>query len=162
MVQDIRHEFDTILKEIDWMDEDTRSKAKKKADGIVEHIGYPSELLDVRKLEDLYVGLELNSTHYLGNALNITFFATSYAFSKLRERVNKTIIDIYLCTSIYSVYTFIIRCINILSIRSTRPTGFVMDDLQLLTRFTVPLKILYNFLLASYKEYSLRVIDHGT
>ena len=38
MVQDIRHEFDTILKEIDWMDEDTRSKAKKKADGIVEEL----------------------------------------------------------------------------------------------------------------------------
>merc|ERR1719278_2463208 len=89
MVQDIRHEFDTILKEIDWMDPETRSRAIKKADGIVEHIGYPSELLDVRKLEDLYVGLELNSTHYLGNALNITIFGTSYAFSKLRERVDK-------------------------------------------------------------------------
>ena len=87
MVTDIRREFDTILNEIDWMDEVTRSRAKKKADGIVEHIGYPSELLEVKKLEDLYVGLELNSTHYLGNALNITFFATSYAFSKLRERV---------------------------------------------------------------------------
>ena len=91
MVQDIRREFDNILNEIDWMDKVTRTKAKKKADGIVEHIGYPSELLDVKKLEDLYVGLELNSSHYLGNALNITFFATSYAFSKLRERVSISI-----------------------------------------------------------------------
>ena len=88
MVTDIRHEFDRILNDIDWMDTETKSRAKKKADGIVEHIGYPSELLDVKKLEDLYVGLELNSTHYLGNALNITFVATSYAFSKLRERVS--------------------------------------------------------------------------
>lgn len=88
MVQDIRREFDSILNEIDWMDAITKERAKKKADGIVEHIGYPSELLHVKKLEDLYVGLELNSTHYLGNALNITFFATSYAFSKLRERVS--------------------------------------------------------------------------
>ena len=94
MVQDIRREFDNILNEIDWMDEETRSRAKRKAAGIVEHIGYPSELLDVKKLEDLYVGLELNSTHYLGNALNITFFATSYAFSKLRERASISIFHI--------------------------------------------------------------------
>ena len=118
MVQDIRREFDTILKEIDWMDPETRSRAKKKADGIVEHIGYPSELLDVRKLEDLYVGLELNSTHYLGNALNITFFATSYAFSKLRERVSKTIFKIYpliICwhKNINSILIYNMNCLNI-------------------------------------------------
>ena len=53
----------------------------------MEHIGYPSELMDVKKLEDLYFGLDLNSTHYLGNALNMTVFSTNYAFSKLREKV---------------------------------------------------------------------------
>ena len=94
MVQDIRQEFDSILRYIDWMDEGTKERAKRKADGIVEHIGYPSELLDVSKLEDLYLGLEINSTHYLGNALNITFFATSYAFSKLREKV-KCLLEVY-------------------------------------------------------------------
>merc|ERR1712048_1141879 len=46
--------------------------------------------MDVQKLEDLYAGLDLNSTHYLGNALNMTVFGTNYAFSKLREKVNKT------------------------------------------------------------------------
>ena len=63
------------------------SRAKEKAKNIVEHIGYPSELMDVQKLEDLYFGLDLNSTHYLGNALNMTVFSTNYAFSKLREKV---------------------------------------------------------------------------
>ncbi len=53
----------------------------------MEHIGYPSELMDVHKLEELYDGLNLNSTHYLGNALNMTVFGTNYAFSKLREKV---------------------------------------------------------------------------
>ena len=43
--------------------------------------------MDVRKLEELYDGLDLNSTHYLGNALNMTVFGTSYTFSKLREKV---------------------------------------------------------------------------
>ena len=88
MVSDIRAEFDEMLKEIDWMDPGTKARAKKKADNIVEHIGYPSELLDTKKLEELYDGLELNSTHYLGNALNMTVFGTNYAFSQLREKVS--------------------------------------------------------------------------
>ena len=64
-------------------------RAKEKASNIVEHIGYPSELMDVKKLEELYFGLDLNSTHYLGNALNMTVFSTNYAFSKLREKVSQ-------------------------------------------------------------------------
>ena len=72
------------------MDPRTKKRAKAKARGIVEHIGYPSELLSVQKLNDLYAGLELNSTHYLGNALNMTVFGTNYAFSKLREKVRET------------------------------------------------------------------------
>ena len=88
MVHDIRAEFDAILDEIDWMDPSTKAKAKAKAAGIEEHIGYPSELLDSQKLNDLYAGLELDSEHYLGNALNMTVFGTNYAFSKLRERVS--------------------------------------------------------------------------
>ena len=87
MVSDIRNEFDLILNEIDWMDENTKTRAKEKAAGIVEHIGYPPELLQADKLTDLYSGLELNETHYLNNALNITVFGTDYAFSKLREKV---------------------------------------------------------------------------
>lgn len=87
MVHDIREEFHNILEEIDWMDDLTKSRAREKASKIVEHIGYPSELMDVSKLEDLYQGLDLNSTHYLGNALNMTVFGTNYAFSKLREKV---------------------------------------------------------------------------
>jgi len=90
MVADIRAEFNLILEEIDWMDEGTKWRAKQKADSIAEHIGYPAELTDKGKLEELYQGLELNSTHYLGNALNMTVFGTNYAFSKLREKVNKT------------------------------------------------------------------------
>jgi len=57
---------------------------------MVEHIGYPPELLDMKKLTDLYNGLELDSADFFGNGLNMTVFGTNYAFSKLREKVNKT------------------------------------------------------------------------
>jgi hypothetical protein len=41
----------------------------------------------MKKLTELYEGLELNETTYLVNALNMTMFGTNYAFSKLREQV---------------------------------------------------------------------------
>merc|ERR1719192_820899 len=90
MVSEIRRQFERLLDEVDWMDEDTKRQARVKAQGMVEHIGYPSELLDQSKLEELYAGLELSPNAYLGNALNMTVFGTNYAFSKLREKVNKT------------------------------------------------------------------------
>jgi len=90
MVFNIRKQFEHILDEIDWMDSTTRAKAKKKAESMVSHIGYPPELLDMKKLEDLYSGLELSENDYFGNALRTTIYGTDYAFSKLRERVNKT------------------------------------------------------------------------
>lgn len=88
MVADIRHEFEKILQDIDWMDESTKDKARSKASAIVEHIGYPTELMDKQKLENLYKGLELSSDDFLGNALNMTVFGTNYAYSKLREEVS--------------------------------------------------------------------------
>jgi len=90
MVKDIRDVFDEILGELEWMDEETRIRAKEKAASMATHIAYPDELLDDNKLTKLYTKLELDSEDYLGNALNLTIFGTNYAFKKLREAVNKT------------------------------------------------------------------------
>eukprot|EP00096_Caligus_rogercresseyi_P012738 TRINITY_DN5436_c0_g1_i1.p2 TRINITY_DN5436_c0_g1~~TRINITY_DN5436_c0_g1_i1.p2 ORF type:complete len:590 (-),score=128.56 TRINITY_DN5436_c0_g1_i1:3851-5620(-) len=84
MVHDIRKEFNKILKNVDWMDSRTKAMAKRKADSIVEHIGYPPELLDNAKLEELYNGLQVGRLHYLENALNMTVFVSNYAFSLMR------------------------------------------------------------------------------
>ena len=72
------------------MDDTTKLKAKEKAAAMVEHIGYPPELLDMSKLTELYAGLQLTPQDYFGNALNMTVFGTDYSFRKLREKVNKT------------------------------------------------------------------------
>ena len=69
------------------MDEVTKTKAIDKANSMATHIGYPQELLDMGKLTQLYSGLELNADDFYGNALRTTMFGTSYAFSKLREKV---------------------------------------------------------------------------
>ena len=89
MVDEIRQQFGEILREVDWMDLDTKTRAIDKADSMVTHIGYPPELVDMDKLNELYAGLVLNVNDYFGNALRTTIYSTNYAFSKLRDKVDK-------------------------------------------------------------------------
>lgn len=54
MVKDIRSVFSEIIDELEWMDDETRVRAKGKSDSMTTHIAYPDELLDDKKLIDLY------------------------------------------------------------------------------------------------------------
>ncbi|XP_076754338.1 M13 family metallopeptidase neprilysin 2 isoform X2 [Xylocopa sonorina] len=90
MVADIRQEFTKILEKVDWMDDETRKSALKKAASMSSHIAYPDELLDDKKLENFYEKLELNTDNYLEGILNLTLFGVEYSFSKLRKPVNKS------------------------------------------------------------------------
>jgi len=90
MVGDLRTTFNSMIEDLDWMDADTRVRAKEKSLSMTTHIGYPDELLDDKKLTDLYDNLEMDDNNYLRNALNLTIFGTNYSFKKLRKPVNKT------------------------------------------------------------------------
>ena len=59
MVSYIRAEFDTILRTVDWMDDETRVRAINKSLAITPHIAYPDELLIESKLTELYEGVSL-------------------------------------------------------------------------------------------------------
>lgn len=72
------------------MDEKTRANALEKAADMTSHIAYPDELLDDKKLDEFYEGLELSSADYLGSILNLTTFGTNFSFGRLRKPVNKT------------------------------------------------------------------------
>lgn len=72
------------------MDEKTRERALKKLSSIKEYIGYPEELLNNTKLEDIYQGLEISNETYFGNGINMSVWSTAYHWKKLREKVNKT------------------------------------------------------------------------
>lgn len=54
MVKYIKDQFKDVLRSIDWMDEETRKSALDKANTIVDHIAYPDELLDDKKISELY------------------------------------------------------------------------------------------------------------
>ncbi|XP_066597327.1 neprilysin-2 isoform X2 [Prorops nasuta] len=90
MVGDIRQQFTKILKQVEWMDEETKKSALAKAASMVSHIAYPDELLEDKKLEEFYEKLELTDDNFLESILNLTLFATEYSFGKLRKPVNKS------------------------------------------------------------------------
>lgn len=90
MVNGIRKEFELILNEVNWMDDETRKSALNKLRGMSTHIGYPDEIMDNSKIEKYYENLEINENNYLHSVLNMNVFGTDYAFNKLRKPVNKT------------------------------------------------------------------------
>ncbi len=54
MVSYIHKEFMNILDKVDWMDDETRERAREKAKAITPYIGYPDELLNNTKIAALY------------------------------------------------------------------------------------------------------------
>ena len=54
MVQNIRSAFKSKLKDLDWMDDETRNAAKEKADIIHQLIGYPEYIMNPKKLDKKY------------------------------------------------------------------------------------------------------------
>jgi len=74
---------------LDWMDEETRTRALNKSKAITPHIAYPKELLVLQNLIDFYDGLSISNGSLLGNMRNLTIFGINYSFNRLRKRVDK-------------------------------------------------------------------------
>ena len=69
MVKNILNEFDIVLKELDWMDEETKNQALEKAHLIHPWIGYPEELLNNTLVDETYHGLHMSPKGFLDNIL---------------------------------------------------------------------------------------------
>lgn len=90
MVDNIKEEYDEILQNVDWMDDETRATALLKLKSIVSHIGYPDELMDDKKLIEYYKDVSVDEDNYLESVFSIYKFKASLAYTKLRKPVNKT------------------------------------------------------------------------
>lgn len=85
MVQFIVREFLAILDGIDWMDEQTRQRARAKAQSIRPYIGYPDELLNDTLVEEHYAKVVLQPDTYFENIMRLRKWSTDYAFGQLRK-----------------------------------------------------------------------------
>ena len=85
MITYIRAAFEGILKDLDWMDDVTKEKAKKKMKEMDQFIAYPDELLDAKELDGLHEGLDLTED-YFQNYLNLNKFWRKRTYNQLREK----------------------------------------------------------------------------
>lgn len=54
MIHEIRHAFNDLLEENEWMDTETRLVAEDKANSMNERIGYPEYITNQTRLEEEY------------------------------------------------------------------------------------------------------------
>lgn len=89
MVQDIKQEFENVLKTVEWMDGETREQAIQKLHTMATLIAYPDELKKNDVLLEYYKNLEIDETSYFQNSFMITIFLSDMTYRKLREPVIK-------------------------------------------------------------------------
>ncbi|XP_035210704.1 neprilysin-2-like isoform X2 [Stegodyphus dumicola] len=85
MVKYIQQEFLNILKNIDWMEKETKKQAIEKALAMKSCIGYPNELLKNSYISIFYENLTLNDKSYYENTRKVNKWETDYDFSELRK-----------------------------------------------------------------------------
>lgn len=59
MINEVRDAFKRNLKNLKWMDQETREAAMIKADAISDMIGFPDYILDSTQLDKKYERLEV-------------------------------------------------------------------------------------------------------
>nr|XP_027200738.1 neprilysin-2-like isoform X2 [Dermatophagoides pteronyssinus] len=85
MVGYIHREFMKILDRVEWMDDQTRQRARDKALAIRPYIGYPNELLNNTEIELFYQGLKFVKDDYFSNVQTLRKWSTDLAFGFLRK-----------------------------------------------------------------------------
>jgi len=74
LVKELKTEFTSNFKNVRWMAEKTKRKARIKANAIKALIAYPDFILSNKKLNKMYAGLKLKEKDYLGNCLKLYVF----------------------------------------------------------------------------------------
>ena len=89
MTNYLRKSFHGIIEDLDWMDDETKTKAQEKLNKMGQFIGYPEEILDEEIVEGFYEGLSMDESKYFDNLLSLARFRNEYYDSRLREPVDK-------------------------------------------------------------------------
>merc|ERR550519_762231 len=91
MVNDLRAAFKELVEETDWMDPDTQTVAKEKADLLLQLIGYPDWLPDGAQLDEYYSGVEAPEGTYLRNVVSMAAWESLQELKTLRETPQRDI-----------------------------------------------------------------------
>ncbi|MGH0170946.1 UNVERIFIED_CONTAM: hypothetical protein FKN15_060031 [Acipenser sinensis] len=91
LIEGIRWAFiDMLDKENDWMDEETKSKAKDKAHAVLGKVGYPDFIMNDTYVNEDIKQLSFSEKDYFGNVLQTLRFKAQSDFGWLRTKVPRT------------------------------------------------------------------------
>lgn len=90
MIDNIRTAFKQNLKNLDWMDSETRKAAEIKADAITDMIGFPDYILHKDELDKQYEELDVKPNEYFENNIAYNVFSLKNDLKKLDKPVNKS------------------------------------------------------------------------
>lgn len=93
MINEVRGAFKKNLKNLKWMDRETREAAEKKADAITDMIGFPNYILNPQQLDEKYKDLEVRDYEYFENNIRVNQFNLKTNLETLDQPVNKTKYD---------------------------------------------------------------------
>ncbi|XP_053509228.1 membrane metallo-endopeptidase-like 1 [Ictalurus furcatus] len=90
LIRKIQDSYVETLEELNWMDDQSKEKAREKAMAISEQIGYPDYILeeDNEKLDQEYIHLKFSEESYFENVLENLKATAQKAHKKLREPVD--------------------------------------------------------------------------
>ncbi|KAM5179628.1 phosphate-regulating neutral endopeptidase PHEX [Mantella aurantiaca] len=90
VIEGIRWAFiDMLQNENDWMDKETKDKAKEKAKAVMAKVGYPDFLLNETYINEEIKMLKFSESDYFGNVLQTLHFISQSNFYWLRKEVPK-------------------------------------------------------------------------
>ncbi|XP_063986007.1 endothelin-converting enzyme homolog [Diachasmimorpha longicaudata] len=90
MINEIRAAFVKNLRNLDWMDEETRRAAEEKANAITDMIGFPNFILNSNELDERYKDLQIRQNEYFLNNIRVNKYSLKKNLEKLDRPVNKT------------------------------------------------------------------------
>ena len=85
MIANIRQAFLDILHEVDWMDSETRQEAIVKAKSMLQHIGFPTWIIEPATLDQEYMHLNFTANSYFENVIQLIQSFAKESREKLRH-----------------------------------------------------------------------------
>lgn len=91
MIGDLTEAFIGILKESDWLDEQTRSKAIDKVDNMITLLGYPDFIENPKLLDRYYENVRICTWDHFGNAQRLRAFGLASNLALLGKPRNREV-----------------------------------------------------------------------
>ncbi|KAK5872044.1 hypothetical protein PBY51_012779 [Eleginops maclovinus] len=89
MVAGIKWAFEDSLKDVSWMDSETKKAAKEKADAIYNMVGYPEFIMNATKLDKVFNDFEVVKELYFQNVMQYYNFSARVTADQLRKTPNR-------------------------------------------------------------------------